>query len=171
VLAEEQSLHRPDEPHAPLTVPGAHVAPLQQPPLHGCVPPQAVPHLPVIVLHALPGGQSAALRHPHAPLARQAEPFALPVQSRHTLPAAPHILPPVPGWQVPFELDVQQPEVHGTVDEHEFTHMPPVHELAPIAQSVSVPQPHWPPLPTGSHLWPFWLPAQFTHTPPLLPQN
>ena len=53
-------------PHTVSLVPGAHVPPLQQPPLHVFVALHDVPQVWVDVSHAWNAGQSCELKHPHA---------------------------------------------------------------------------------------------------------
>jgi hypothetical protein len=62
-----QLVHSPPFPHWVTLVPGVQVPPLaaeQQPPLHPeyLAPPQLMTHCPVVVSHALFGGQSLACR-------------------------------------------------------------------------------------------------------------
>jgi hypothetical protein len=84
-----QSLHEPVLPQAVFVLPGAHVLWLQHPPLHESVASHALPHLWVMRLHAVFAGQSAAVLHAHAPF-EQMRPSELVVQSRQTIPLAPH---------------------------------------------------------------------------------
>lgn len=132
---------------------------------------QLVVHWCVVVLHASPAAQSPALLQPHAPDGRQALPLALPAQLLQTLPTAPHAACVVPGWQLPLVLDEQQPDWHAVAAEQEFTHRLLAQLDAPVAQSPSDAQPHWPPPVVMMQRWPFWLLAQLLHSPPLLPQN
>ena len=166
-----QSVQAPDPPHALLAVPGAQPDPLQQPPLQGWVPVHAEPHFFVAVLQAVCVAQSVVALQPHTPVVRQAVPFALLVQSTHTVPAAPHSVVLVPGWQLPLVDAEQQPEPHIVVAEQELTHrcLAPSQELAPVAQSASVPQPHCPPPGAGSQRCPLALLAHAAHTAPVLP--
>jgi hypothetical protein len=176
VVAMVQSAQVPEVPHALPAVPAAHVpllAAVQHPPLHGCVDEQEAVHWCVEVLQALLAGQSLGWLQPHTPVVRQALPVAWPVQSTHTVPVAPHWVWAVPGWQVPALFDEQHPLAHMVVDEQELMHrwVALLHELAPLAQSASTPQPHWPPPVTPSHLWPLLSLAQEEHRPPLLPHT
>lgn len=103
-------------PHAPIAVPGSHVlaAPAmnsQQPPLHPeyvSVPSRhVVEHVPVVMSHASPDGQSVAVvQGPHVPAAVHVG--VAPEQPVHVPPPAPHSLAAVPathdppvGWQHP----------------------------------------------------------------------
>jgi hypothetical protein len=86
---------RPGVPHVtPLASLPAHVGAAgfvcssQHVPLQGVLDPQAVEHVFVTRLHAVPEGQSAALLHPQ-PLLTQVWPAELFVQLRHAAPAAP----------------------------------------------------------------------------------
>jgi hypothetical protein len=65
-----------------------HVAPLQQPPLHVCAPPQADEHT-WLAWHASSAGQSPEVLHPHAP-PTHAAPLDDPEQSAHA-PGAPQL--------------------------------------------------------------------------------
>ena len=56
----------PVTPHCPALDPATQVEPPQQPPLHVLPPVQAAPHVCVVVSHAVSGGQSANVLHPHA---------------------------------------------------------------------------------------------------------
>ena len=105
------------------------------------------------------------------PLPRHALPLGLVVQSTHSVPAAPHTAVLVPGWQLPEVLDEQQPEPHIADAEQELTHrcLAASQELAPVAQSLSAPQPHCPPPGAGSQRCPLALFAHAAHTAPVLP--
>ena len=94
-------------------------------------------------------------------------------QVPHAAPAAPHEPAVVPGSQVPLIGSLQQPEVHGTVEEHALmqTFFTASHELAFGEQLASEVQPHWPPVATATHTTPLRSPAHAAHTPPLLPQS
>ena len=197
-LPEGQSVavvqpHKPDrqaEPALPGAVQSAHTTPLapqavwavpitqvfapteQQPPLQGVFASQAVPHRCVVVLQALPAGQSAAVLQPHfCEFTRQAWPFALTEQSTHVVPGAPHALTLLPGRQ--FCVFEQHPPLHG-----EFTEQVEVQSMlvqdCDCGQSMTVPQPQKPPPMVPRQmlpLVPFWRPAgQLAQVPPLLPQ-
>jgi hypothetical protein len=101
--------------------------------------------------------QSLASLQPHAPLARQALPLALPEQLLQIDPTAPHALTAVPGWQVPPVGAEQQPDWHADPAEQELTQRWPMvsHDEAPVAQSPMALHPHWPPAVMAMHLWPF----------------
>jgi hypothetical protein len=138
--------------------------------LHPVVPgPHVVEQVWLVVLHDWPEGQSPVALQPHAPLARHACPALLPVQSAHTDPLPPHDVGPVPGWHVPEPPLEQHPVGHGSLELHVKVQIPPEHPWAPAPQSLTVVQPHWPPLGTGSHACPCVLDAHGLHAPPLLP--
>jgi hypothetical protein len=106
-----QLVHEPLTPQAPGALPGAHVPPLQQPPLHAvCPAPHAVLHVCVVVLQALPVGQSVAALQPHVGVAPVSHtcPIGFPVQSAQ-MPAAPHAFDAVPAthW-----VPLQHPALH-----------------------------------------------------------
>lgn len=68
----------PDKPQSPAAVPGWQVPPVvaeQHPPLHDCVELQEVVHLPCVVSHASPVGQSLACWQPHTLVDRHTWPF------------------------------------------------------------------------------------------------
>jgi hypothetical protein len=131
----------PELPHALTMLPATQLVPLQQPPLQVWPLAQLVEHRCVVVLHALPLGQSPGSVQPHAP-PMQLCPFALEVQSRQ-LPLAPHALGVLPGWQVPPEP--QQPPAHGCVGPQKVVHLcaPTSHE-PPGGQSPPELQPQLP---------------------------
>jgi hypothetical protein len=110
VVPEHVEQLPPVDPHAVESEdPGAHVPPLQQPPLHGCEEEHAVVHIPVDVSHASSAGQSPATAQPQVPLTRQALPDDRPAQSTHD-PLRPQASCSVPGTHVPL---LQQPPLHG----------------------------------------------------------
>jgi hypothetical protein len=101
-LAPVQLTHcEPGAPQAPCVLPAWHVPvpPLiwQHPPLHVCEAVHVVEHVCVVVLQALPLGQSALELQPHVRFARHAWPAVLWVQSTHAVPGPPHAVLPVPG--------------------------------------------------------------------------
>jgi hypothetical protein len=167
-----QSVHAPPPvPHALPATPVTHAfVDEQQPPLHAVVP---VPHVAeqvwLVVLQACPVGQSPAALQPQAPLARQAFPALLPGQLAHTDPLPPHWTGMVPGWHVPVVAVEQHPVGHGWLELQTKVQIPPEQPWAPGPQSLTDPQPHCPPLATGSHTLPCVLDAQLLHVPPLLP--
>jgi hypothetical protein len=163
-----QSKHKPPAaPHVVAPVPGLHVVPLQQPPLHGCVPLHVVVQACAVVSQALPSGQSAVAMQPHAPITH-AWPLVAAEQSRQALPAAPHVVAMVPALQV---VPAQQPPLHGCEPLHALVHACVVRLHAePIAQSPVALQPHLPPPATISHTAPLGLDAHMLHAPPLAPQ-
>jgi hypothetical protein len=117
-----QSAHIPLAPHAVEPEPPAHIPPEQQPPLHGCVDEQLVVQVWLVPSQAEPIGQSAAELQPHAPppdTVRQTEPSALPMQVPHAVPVAPQLVVEVPLAQVE---PLQQPPLHGCVDEQVLVH-------------------------------------------------
>ncbi len=65
VEPEQDAQAPPPEPQAFVPVPGWHMEPSQQPPLHMRPPAHDGEHCPP--LHASPTGQSLADTHPHAP--------------------------------------------------------------------------------------------------------
>jgi len=80
-------------PHALFASPGWHVpfvALEQQAPLHCWFVEHAVVHFFVVVLQAWPTGQLEAPKQPHEPLTHEL-PSALPAQSVHMPPVAPHL--------------------------------------------------------------------------------
>jgi hypothetical protein len=132
---------------------------------------QLVVQVCVEASHAIPAGQSVACVQPHAPVVRQAGPLELVAQLTQIEPAAPHAVGSVPTSHTPLVADEQQPDRHGTDEEHAFTHRPFAwsHEGEVVGQSAICLQPHWPPPDTVAHLWPFWLLVQVAHRPPLAP--
>jgi hypothetical protein len=66
--APEQTSHEAPDPHAADVVPGRHWLPPQHPPLQPVVVavPHVVPHVPLVVSQASPGGQPVALVQPLA---------------------------------------------------------------------------------------------------------
>lgn len=157
VDGDGQTLQRPDVPQAAVVSPATQVPLEQQPLLHGWVPLHAVVHWCVVPSQAWPPGQSLGSLQPHAPLARQALPLALPAQLLQIEPTAPHALVVMPGWQVPAVGAEQQPDWHAVAVEQELTQRWPAvsHDEAPPAQSVMAAHPHWPPPVMPTHLWPF----------------
>jgi hypothetical protein len=132
---------------------------LQQPPLQVSPPAQLVPHWCVVVLHAVPEGQSFDVVQPQLAPPRQAVPVGLPVQSEQVAPVAPHAAGAVPPTQLP---DEQQPPLQ----------VRPPAQLVPQAcveglhafpdgQSLDVLQPHCP----LTHAEPADEAAQLTHAP------
>lgn len=129
-------------------MPGAHVAPLQQPPLQGVAAEQLVVHIPLT--HALPSGQSAWVMQPHFP-EMHADPAALDVQSTHA-DDDPHDVGDVPDAHMPVEppqqkvaphapasqLDVHAPPMHVGVAPVQLTHAPP--DEPQLARAVPVTQ-------------------------------
>jgi len=167
----------PELPHAPLPSPPTHWPPVgsQHPPLHAvsAAPPQAVPHVCVVVLHAWPLAQSVAALQPQASVAgRHTVPLALPVQSTQAF-APPHAVWAVPGRHEPPVP--QQPALQGAVGEQVKRHSPEVVSQPALfeGQSLAAPQPHCPPPVTASHTSPLESAAkpavQDEHVPPLLP--
>jgi hypothetical protein len=165
-------------PQAPAAVPAAHwpATGSQQPPLHAVwfAAPHALAQVCVVVLHAVPLGQSEAALHPHmSVLAMQALPAALPVQSTHAF-EPPQAVALVPGrHELP---EPQQPELQGEAgSEHVKVHRPVVvlHPALLDGQSELLAQPHWPPPVTGSHTPPDVPPLKpavhEAQMPPLLP--
>jgi hypothetical protein len=59
-VSPRHEAHMALRPHAEGLVPGTHIVPSQQPPLHACVDEHAVVHAPVVVSHASPVGHSTA---------------------------------------------------------------------------------------------------------------
>jgi len=146
-----QSAHVPPPlPQLSGLVPGTHVPPLQQPPLHLTTLVQLVLHLPP--LQAKSAGQSVSVMQPHAP-ATHAPPLALPAQSVQA-EADPHVVGDVPAMQVPVEppqqkpvpqappsqLDVHDPPEHvGVTPLHDVQWVPSEPQLvvlAPVTQLV-----------------------------------
>jgi len=89
-FAASQTAQSPPLPQALSTVPGWQVPSLQQPPwqIEWFASPHALSHWPVVVLQAMPIGQSPAPLHVHSPQLppQPSSPHALPVQSgvQHT---------------------------------------------------------------------------------------
>jgi hypothetical protein len=169
-----QSVHAPPPvPHASPAIPVTHAfVDEQQPPLHAVVPvPHVAEHVWLVVLQACPVGQSVAALQPQAPLARQAFPALLPVQTAQTDPLPPHWPGMVPGWHVPEVALEQHPVGHAWLEPQTKVQIPPEQPWAPGPQSLTEPQPHCPPPGTGSHTVPCVLDAQLLHVPPLLPQR
>ena len=136
-------------PQVPSAVPALQVplvAAVQQPSLQGWVELQLVVHWCVVVLQAVPLGQSLTLLQPHAPLARQAVPAALPTQLPQTpWPVSAHIAWVFPGWHVPAEAAEQQPPLHTWPLAQLVVHAcVVVLQALPVAQSVAALQPQTP---------------------------
>jgi hypothetical protein len=151
-LAQEPPL----APHALGTIPETHTFDVeQQPPLHPVVPlPHVTEQVWLVVLHACPAGQSVTALHPHDPLARHACPALLVVQSTHSDSLAPHWVWLVPDAHVPDVPFEQHPVAHGSLVLQVNVQIPPEQPEAPVPQSVTEPQPHCPPLVTGSQACP-----------------
>jgi hypothetical protein len=104
------TVHAPPElPHALGVAPAPHVPLSQQPPLHAWLAEHVVVHACVLPSHAWSLGQSVAALHPHAPVARHAEPDEFEAQLTHMPPVAPHAVCAVPAAHVPLS---QQPPLH-----------------------------------------------------------
>jgi hypothetical protein len=91
----------PDEPQAPIVVPGAHRPPEQQPPLQTCEGEQLDVQLREAESQAWPIGQSAGPAQPQAP-AMHAWPAAELVQSAQLPPNGPHAVVVFPGMHPPL---------------------------------------------------------------------
>jgi hypothetical protein len=74
------------------------------------------------------------------------------VQSAQTVAFPPHWVCVVPGWQVPDDEEEQQPVGQACELLHVKTQIPPEQPWAPVPQSLTVAQPHWPPVGTASHV-------------------
>jgi hypothetical protein len=83
-----------------MLVPATQLVPSQQPPLQVAPPAQLPLHWCVVVLHAVPAGQSAGPLQPQVP-PRQALPPLLPLQSAQISPELPHTLPLLPAAHTP----------------------------------------------------------------------
>jgi hypothetical protein len=156
----------PFEPQVVAPVPALQVPELQQPPLHGCVPLHVVVHACVVVLHALPLGQSLVMLQPQLAPPMHAWPARLAVQSTHVPPDAPHAFAAAPPAQL---VPLQQPPLQfcelEQVVEHKCVEV--LHAL-PAGQSVVALQPQLlPPM----HTWPLALMVQSTHTVPPEPHE
>jgi len=107
-------------------VPVTQMPPVQQPPLHGWVDgSHCATQRCVVVLHALPAGQSENEWHPQneePPLVMHCSPDVLAAQLVHAGAAAltAHVALVLPGTQVPA---LQQPPLHARVPEHDVEHV------------------------------------------------
>jgi hypothetical protein len=137
---EVQLVHAPPVPHAPSSVPKAHVPVLQHPPLHAVwfVPMHALPHMCAFMSHAWPAfpplalAQSVCESQPHTSVpGSHFVPIGLFVQTAHA-PEPPHAPAPVPATQVLPEQ--QKPPLHIPLPPpHVDTHAPAVHVGVPAA--------------------------------------
>jgi hypothetical protein len=93
-----------------MSLPGAQVPLMQQPPLHGCPSLQVVVQVWLLKSQAWLAGQSVCTLQPQVPPATQAWPLALALQSMQALPLAPQLEPPVPALHTP---PLQQPPLQG----------------------------------------------------------
>ncbi len=166
----------PPVPHAPLALPAAHCPPEQQPPLQAVSPalPHAAPHVCVVVLHALPAGQSVAALHPQTwSPGTHSDPFGLPAQLTHA-PEAPQAALLVPGRHaIPLP---QQPLTQGCAGmEQVKLHRCDVvlHPALEAGQLVLLLHPQKPPPVVATHALPEVPPPkpalQSAHTPPFSP--
>jgi hypothetical protein len=159
-----QSVQIPLPPQKASVVPALQVpaeAAEQQPPLHGWIEEHASPHTPVVVSQASSEGQSAAMAHPHVTPPRQALPVVTPTQETQAPPVSPQFACPVPATHLPALL--QQPPLHGWVDEHAVVQVFVVVSQAwSGGQSVALLQPH---VPVERHAEPVGSPTQETHAP------
>jgi hypothetical protein len=161
----------PFEPQALGVLAVMHMLLEQQPPLQTVwlASPQVVSQLCVVVLQALPLGQSVAALQPQLLPLTQAEPaIVLPTQVWHT-PPEPQVACAVPGLQVPPDEAVQHPPLHGCENEQEVVHWcVDVLQAVPDGQSVVELQPQVPV--ANTQMWPLRLAVQSTHAPPEMPQ-
>jgi hypothetical protein len=108
-----QLMHvEPAVPQLICVLPGRHMVPLQQAPLHACEALHEVVHACVVVLHESRFGQSLAIAQPHAPpLAppMHALPIELPAQLTHAPPDEPQLALTNPCVHTP---PAQQPPLH-----------------------------------------------------------
>ncbi len=149
--------HRlPPEPHAPWALPGMHVDPLQQPPLHDVASQTQLP-----LTHRWP------LEHARPPPHVQAPPDEQPS------PVAPHdwqVSPPVPqAGPVPGEvqtLPVQHPPAHDAASQTQVGVPVEVSHRCPAAQAAPAPHRHAPP---GEQLLALVV-SHTTHSLPSMPQ-
>jgi hypothetical protein len=106
---------RPLAPQVPCAVPSLQAPDWQQPPLHGCVPLQALVQVWMARSQAWAGGQSSGPLQPQAPppaTVMQTPPAGLVEQGVQVLPEAPQPVGEVPAAQTP---ESQQPLWHGWV--------------------------------------------------------
>jgi hypothetical protein len=103
---EEQSVQAaPPVPHAAGAEPATQsFVPVtsQQPPLQAIVVPpttHTLPHVPAVVSHAWPAGQSLLWAQRHLPLTH----MLLPEHGPHAAPLVPQAVAEVPAWQAPVE--------------------------------------------------------------------
>jgi hypothetical protein len=143
----------PFGPQLPVVVPALQVPPPQQP-LHGVwLPaPQLVVQVCVAVLQLFPTGQSLATLQPQLVPLMQRWPLPFAEQSTQAVPAAPHVVSPVPALQLP---EPQHPPLQSCVGLHALVHALPEtwHDCRPL-QSELAAQPQLPPVASATQMWP-----------------